>query len=284
MFIRILLCLGAFALLGTAETRSEGIAWWTDLDAAAIEARQASKVMMIDVYADWCGWCKKLDTDTYADARIVAKSRDFIPVKVNAETSPSGDKFAQTYHVSGFPTILFLEADGSVANKVVGFVDSSSLLDAMTKTVEYGPKVKVFYAEFRAGNHANSRLMLPMLIELARTDAAEEAFESLRRLDHLEPAFEESIAFGIAKKLVEDGQYYSAVKYLAIVESINSRSEAAWEAHLLRSVCAYYVESKAAALERLDQWLADPKTPEAWRDRYKELRARVAAAKDRTSK
>ena len=48
-----------------------GIAWRMDLDAATSEARQSGKVLMVDVYTDWCEWCKVLDTKTYTDPKVI---------------------------------------------------------------------------------------------------------------------------------------------------------------------------------------------------------------------
>ncbi len=64
---------------------------------------------MIDVYTDWCGWCKKLDEDTYSAKSVIKLSEQFVPVKVNAETEGEQMAFAQAYGITGFPTILFLD-------------------------------------------------------------------------------------------------------------------------------------------------------------------------------
>ncbi len=44
------------------------------------------KKVLVDVYTDWCGWCKKMDRNTYARARIAdLVNAYFYPVKLNAE-------------------------------------------------------------------------------------------------------------------------------------------------------------------------------------------------------
>jgi thiol:disulfide interchange protein len=95
---------------------AQGIAWQKDLASATAEARRTGKVMMIDVYTDWCGWCKKLDTDTYADAGVTKGAERFVALKLNPETSSSAGQFAAKYGVSGYPTILFVDGDGALVN------------------------------------------------------------------------------------------------------------------------------------------------------------------------
>ena len=45
-----------------------------------------TKKIFVDVYTDWCGWCKRMDATTFSHSVIVEKlNRDWIPVKLNAE-------------------------------------------------------------------------------------------------------------------------------------------------------------------------------------------------------
>ncbi|TNE82061.1 MAG: thioredoxin family protein [Bacteroidetes bacterium] len=51
------------------------------------------KIILVDAYTDWCGWCKKMDRDTYANQEIIKKiNKSFVPVKFNPELK-------QTYYI-----------------------------------------------------------------------------------------------------------------------------------------------------------------------------------------
>ncbi len=56
-------------------------------NAEAIKNRQvAPKKIFIDVYTDWCGWCKKMDKSTFIDPAVVKYMNDhYYAVKLNAE-------------------------------------------------------------------------------------------------------------------------------------------------------------------------------------------------------
>ncbi len=89
-------------------------------------ARTENRLVMVDVYTDWCGWCKKLDRETYGDVRVAAALKNVISIRVNAEKG--GESVAAKYGVRGFPTVLFLSASGDVVRKVEGYVDADEML------------------------------------------------------------------------------------------------------------------------------------------------------------
>ncbi len=95
-------------------------------DAALGRARAENRLVMVDVYTDWCGWCKKLDAETYADARVAEALKDFITIKVNAEKG--GEAVAEQYRVSGFPTLIFVSGSGEVVRMVEGYVGADEML------------------------------------------------------------------------------------------------------------------------------------------------------------
>jgi thioredoxin-related protein len=87
-------------------------------------AKEQDKKVIVDVYTDWCGWCKKMDRDAYGNSEIKEIIEDdFIFVKLNAEGSDiinyqgkqyTCSELATYFQVSGYPTTIFLTSDGNV--------------------------------------------------------------------------------------------------------------------------------------------------------------------------
>jgi thiol:disulfide interchange protein len=100
------------------------IAWHRDLRRALEVARAEGKLVVVDVYTDWCGWCKKMDRTIYTDPAIVALSRQQVFVKVNAEDGGNGQRFAEQMRVTGYPTTLVLDGQGKVLNVARGYIAS----------------------------------------------------------------------------------------------------------------------------------------------------------------
>jgi thioredoxin-related protein len=63
------------------------IKWYTIQEAEEL-ARKNPRKIMIDVYTDWCGWCKKMDAETFTHPVIAQYINDhYYAVKLNAEST-----------------------------------------------------------------------------------------------------------------------------------------------------------------------------------------------------
>ena len=89
-------------------------------------ARAENRLVMVDVYTDWCGWCKKLDREVFSDGKVAEAAKGLVAVRVNAEKG--GEEVARRYSVQGFPTILFVDGSGSVVRRIDGYVDATEML------------------------------------------------------------------------------------------------------------------------------------------------------------
>ena len=107
---------------------SGAVAWQTSFEAAQQIALSGNKNMMVDFYADWCGPCKAMDENTYPDASIVQESLNVVPVKINVDNFPD---LAQRYSVTGYPTIVWMDASGTERGRIMGGMSAAELLPLM---------------------------------------------------------------------------------------------------------------------------------------------------------
>ena len=146
------LALAAAALLVTTLTASAQIKWMTWSEAMAAQER-APKKLLVDVYTDWCGWCKQMDKVTFSDAevaRLVAD--DFYAVKLNAEQAGELSWGSRAFALEtggsrpvhalarellsgrlGYPTVVFVDAKSKVIQAVPGFHNANDF----RKIVQY---------------------------------------------------------------------------------------------------------------------------------------------------
>jgi thioredoxin-related protein len=82
-------CLFTLLLLGCTKPEAQDIHWMTWEEAVAANTKQPKKIF-VDVYTDWCGWCKKMDVSTFKEPAIVdMMNKNFYAVKLNAEQKES---------------------------------------------------------------------------------------------------------------------------------------------------------------------------------------------------
>jgi thiol:disulfide interchange protein len=109
-----------------------GIKWVTSMDEALQQAAKKNRPIMIDVYADWCGWCKRLDSDTYSNKDVIAKSGEFVDLKLDADANKD---IVNQYKIGGLPTILFLDSQGHEIHKVIGYKPPNQFVVEMDKAL-----------------------------------------------------------------------------------------------------------------------------------------------------
>ena len=74
----------------TFAQKNKGPINWLSLQEADSLSKINPKPMFIDVYTDWCGWCKRMDATTFQDQNIANYlNANFYPVKLDAETKDS---------------------------------------------------------------------------------------------------------------------------------------------------------------------------------------------------
>ena len=111
---------------GGTNIEGEGtLPWHRSLDTALAEAQERGTLVVVDVYTDWCGWCKKLDKDTLSNPEVQAKLKDFTLLKLDADKHRD---VAQRYAVRGFPTTLVLDARGGLIAKQPGYLPPKQYL------------------------------------------------------------------------------------------------------------------------------------------------------------
>lgn len=75
-----------FAERSTLVSPQEAGPTWYSFEEGYAKSVEEGKILLVDAYTDWCGWCKVMDRKTYADPAIIAKlNESFICVKFNPE-------------------------------------------------------------------------------------------------------------------------------------------------------------------------------------------------------
>jgi thiol:disulfide interchange protein len=106
-----------------ASPKSTKLRWESSWDGAFRRARSENRVVMVEFYADWCVWCKRMESTTFIHPDVVSLlSSRAVPLRVDGERE--GRVLAGRYGVQGYPTTVFLAADERELGRVPGYLDA----------------------------------------------------------------------------------------------------------------------------------------------------------------
>lgn len=138
----------AFALAHSfsALAQDKAIKWLTFDEASELAAKEP-KMILVKVYTDWCGWCKKMDKETFMDSEVINYvNGTFYPVKLNAEENKRKYKFrgreftdatmARTMRVNSYPNFVIMDAAMENITLLPGYREPQAFLTSMNALLE----------------------------------------------------------------------------------------------------------------------------------------------------
>ncbi|MHA7128637.1 thioredoxin family protein [Algoriphagus namhaensis] len=144
----------AFALLFCSSSlwAQEKIEWLKFEDAVA-KNKSNPKMILVDVYTDWCGWCKKMDKQTFTDPAVIDYvNKEFYAVKLNAEDtkrtfdfmgkSYSEAQMAAAMRVNSYPNIVLIDPTLQNLTQLPGYRGPTDFLEALDHTTKTAFRVK----------------------------------------------------------------------------------------------------------------------------------------------
>ncbi len=131
---------------------------WKSLEQGLKDAASGKKYGFVDVYTDWCGYCKLLDAQTFKAKPVVAElQKNFISIKMNAESDDivtyKGKKItlrelSQSWGVEGFPTMLFLNSKGEIIGSFASFAEADLMVNLLKYISSGAREKKVSFQDF----------------------------------------------------------------------------------------------------------------------------------------
>ena len=104
------------------------------LDLKLAEAKAAGKPVIIDFWATWCVYCKKLDKAVWNQAPVVEESLRFVTIKIDATKADDDEMTAikDLYKVPGLPRVIFIDSRGEILHgRTSAFKPADEMLAVM---------------------------------------------------------------------------------------------------------------------------------------------------------
>jgi thioredoxin-related protein len=167
--MKLVLVAGLFILCAAkVNNTSHGKPGWMNMNELNEKIRSEPKPVIIDLYTNWCYWCKVMDKKTYTNAKVISYINDhFYAVKLDAETKDvvkwnyTDYHFNDNYKVNdftmyatsgqpGFPTTVIFADEHSAPVSIAGFLTPGEM-EPVLKYFGEGAYKKQNFTEFKSG-------------------------------------------------------------------------------------------------------------------------------------
>jgi len=235
-------------------------------------AKNNKKIVMVDIWTDWCSWCKKLDAETYIDKDIIKESKKFVCLKINPEKDTKAYEFIQPYNISGYPTILFIEGDGTLISSINGFLEAPAFLEKMKDVYNIKENIAKYSEEYSKGNYDNTVKLINMLFKAQREEKALEMFFKLENngLLNIEDKDTANVYIMVGTSYGDNGDYAKAKEIFAKLINHND-TDIKYTAIYYYAVSCLLNRNEKEGIGILNKNIADKETPDNWKELYKDL-------------
>ncbi len=172
------------------------------------QAATEQKLVMVDAYTDWCGWCKVMDRETFSDTVVGDyMNPKFVSTKVNMEEG-FGINLAGKYRISSYPQYLFFDGEGHLVQKLVGFMESKEFIEKLELVVKMEdalpplPEPMNFtmdYPEFYLNSFKK------------RKERSYPSYEEVEAFLHSRSDLTDEVSWGVISRFIKEGEFANAV-------------------------------------------------------------------------
>lgn len=150
------LILLAFLLLVGSNSFAQGIEFLHDKSWKEIlaQAKKEDKLIFMDAYAEWCGPCKKMARDVFTEKEVGDYyNAHFVNVKMDMEKG-DGIGLSVDFGIQAYPTLLFINSEGKVVHRAVGYHTSDLLIDLAGAAKDPNRNAGTITARYDAGDRS----------------------------------------------------------------------------------------------------------------------------------
>lgn len=125
-----------------ASVPAEGLEW-KPFEEAVQQAATQDRKLIVDIYAPWCPWCRRLQREVYVDDAIQEYVKQhFVLTRLDGENQTDSLRFREYtltpselaigLGAQGYPTTVFLDPSGEYITRLPGFAEAPAFLNVLS--------------------------------------------------------------------------------------------------------------------------------------------------------
>ena len=123
----------------------------TNFSTILAKAKKENKLIFVDAYASWCGPCKLMVKNVFPQKAVGDYyNSHFVNAKIDMEKG-EGIDLAKKYNVKAFPTYLFIDGNGEVVHRTLGYVEENDFIQFAKDAGDPGKRLGTLKQKFEAG-------------------------------------------------------------------------------------------------------------------------------------
>ncbi len=209
--------------------------WLKSFTAAQKIAKEHNELIFVDLFADWCGWCHKMEQEVFPSEVFQKATNNKVLLRLNTEDAGEGTKIAQQFGISTLPTFLLLTPEGTIAGIIRGYFPANEFVRALNDTeTSYKAFVKQVKEEPAITMDYTKRLELATAFRsrYALTES-ETRFKKLTTETGVPANVRDSAYYELALTQVLEKHYDDSLKTIRKFATVQSKGEAFEKSRLL---------------------------------------------------
>ncbi len=153
-----LLCFAAvFVAAVSAQSSTE---WGNSVAEARAQAESSNRLILVDLYADWCHWCKRLESDVFSTEEFQLYSKKFVLLRVDTEDGAEGADLQEKFSAYSLPTILLVDHRLVEFGRVEGYAPTDQFIGVVEREIAEFRALEAGYERFADTNDPGALAVL----------------------------------------------------------------------------------------------------------------------------
>jgi thioredoxin-related protein len=249
-FLRRILLLAVLVTVVTVPQTFAAAAWIKSVAAAQKAAKADNKMIFVDLFAQWCGWCHKFEADVYPTDEFQKATSKMVLLRLDTEDGGDGTAFAQRYQISSLPTFVLLNHDMTVIGLIRGYAPAPDFVKMLDNAlVKYKSFRKLVSSEATFSKDYEKRLELAKEFRLRQDyNQSEPRLKKLTIEKGVPPEFRDQAYYDLGLLYLVQGRYVEVTRTVDAFSKVQNEGEPYERSRLLMTdVCIARGDLRCAA-------------------------------------